>query len=552
MELSGTCLRLCSSFSDRYILHSTTDEIKESDIVIGFPNVLGKGCFGSVVGGMRRCDRKHVAVKMITVGGAVEGLPRAVLGEIASMQLILSVTRKNIEKLNIELHQNSGSEGGTLCSINTDAGYNNIITIWYAESATKNHHCIELLEVCSIGSCVAIVMNACHSDLQRLLTKGHTFVCSYHQMVKNSRRNASSVIEVTKKYPHQGLYFNAINRLSLFHCAYLMRQLLLALHHCHDVVGIIHRDIKPANLLLRESIVIDNQSDARPFFDLYLGDFGLSCPNRNWSEYKRAERKAFPCYYEHINEKNDDEELHQSAENSKGFGGDMTHEVASRWYRAPELLLGCRQYGPEVDIWGAGCVLAEMLSGGCCTPDRASDLGVSAGSSMLPPIGSCVLFPGEGDIDQLSKIFNIIGFPVTTMKCGCESDRYCLQHAQGQEEVGKGPAPSKRAHMNCTLAPNYWPGVKTMPDWGKIGFFSSYPDDNIISTTDTSPIISLKQLFMPEGCADHDPCKYSKEGCRCNFCHISQAVDLLERLLVLDPHRRLTAVEALMHPFITG
>ncbi len=38
--------------------------------------------------------------------------------------------------------------------------------------------------------------------------------------------------------------------------------------------------------------------------------------------------------------------------------------ICTRHYRAPELLLGCTVYGTEIDIWSAGCVLAEMLRGG--------------------------------------------------------------------------------------------------------------------------------------------------------------------------------------------
>lgn len=38
-------------------------------------------------------------------------------------------------------------------------------------------------------------------------------------------------------------------------------------------------------------------------------------------------------------------------------------QVASRWYRSPELLFGSSSYGPSVDLWAAGCVFAEMLRG---------------------------------------------------------------------------------------------------------------------------------------------------------------------------------------------
>lgn len=37
-----------------------------------------------------------------------------------------------------------------------------------------------------------------------------------------------------------------------------------------------------------------------------------------------------------------------------------TNRVVTLWYRPPELLLGERNYGPAVDMWGAGCIMAEM------------------------------------------------------------------------------------------------------------------------------------------------------------------------------------------------
>ncbi|XP_063907106.1 cyclin-dependent kinase 2-like [Zophobas morio] len=63
-----------------------------------------------------------------------------------------------------------------------------------------------------------------------------------------------------------------------------------------------------------------------------------------------------------------------------------THEVVTMWYRAPELLLGSKLYTNGVDIWSLGCVMAEMLI------KRA-------------------LFPGDSEIDQIFKIFKILGTP---------------------------------------------------------------------------------------------------------------------------------------------
>ncbi len=67
-----------------------------------------------------------------------------------------------------------------------------------------------------------------------------------------------------------------------------------------------------------------------------------------------------------------------------GPGDDYTDYVATRWYRAPELLVGDTQYGPPVDVWALGCVFAELLSGN-------------------------PLWPGRSDVDQLHLIRQTLG-----------------------------------------------------------------------------------------------------------------------------------------------
>lgn len=63
-----------------------------------------------------------------------------------------------------------------------------------------------------------------------------------------------------------------------------------------------------------------------------------------------------------------------------------THQVVTRWYRSPELLFGAKQYGTCIDMWAVGCILAELL--------------------LRVPF-----FPGESDLDQLTKIFGVFGNP---------------------------------------------------------------------------------------------------------------------------------------------
>lgn len=98
-------------------------------------------------------------------------------------------------------------------------------------------------------------------------------------------------------------------------------QTLLAVDYCHKH-NCIHRDVKPENILISKNGVVK------------LCDFGF-------------------------------------ARILTGPGDDYTDYVATRWYRAPELLVGDTSYGPPVDIWAIGCVFAELLTGQAIWPGRS-------------------------------------------------------------------------------------------------------------------------------------------------------------------------------------
>jgi serine/threonine protein kinase len=63
-----------------------------------------------------------------------------------------------------------------------------------------------------------------------------------------------------------------------------------------------------------------------------------------------------------------------------------THEVVTLWYRSPEILLGSKHYSTAVDMWSVGCIFAELVN-------------------RHP------LFPGDSEIDEIFRIFRILGTP---------------------------------------------------------------------------------------------------------------------------------------------
>lgn len=76
----------------------------------------------------------------------------------------------------------------------------------------------------------------------------------------------------------------------------------------------------------------------------------------------------------------------------------MTEYVATRWYRAPEVMLSFQEYSKAIDVWSVGCILAEMSE-------------FSAAICKLIPVNGKPLFPGRDYHHQLSLILECLGTP---------------------------------------------------------------------------------------------------------------------------------------------
>ncbi|XP_058424051.1 mitogen-activated protein kinase 11 isoform X4 [Diceros bicornis minor] len=176
------------------------------------------------------------------------------------------------------------------------------------------------------------------------------------------------------------------------HVQFLVYQLLRGLKYIHSA-GIIHRDLKPSNVAVNEDC------------ELRILDFGLA-------------RQA-------------DEE--------------MTGYVATRWYRAPEIMLNWMHYNQTVDIWSVGCIMAELLQGKA-------------------------LFPGNDYIDQLKRIMEVVGTPSPEVLAKISSEHpwtswegcWCWTVTRGSVQLRPWPMPTSASTTTRMMSPRPSPMTKVL------------------------------------------------------------------------------------------
>jgi len=130
------------------------------------------------------------------------------------------------------------------------------------------------------------------------------------------------------------------NILQEIHQKYIFFQILCCMKYLHSA-QLVHRDMKPSNVLINSDCLVK------------VCDFGLA---RSLTSKGAANSQV------------------------------LTDYVATRWYRAPEILFGSAQYTTGVDLWACGCILGEMIS---CK----------------------AMFPGHSTMDQIDRIIRFTGYP---------------------------------------------------------------------------------------------------------------------------------------------
>lgn len=215
-----------------------------------------------------------------------------------------------------------------------------------------------------------------------------------------------------------------------------MKQLFEGTLYLHQN-KILHRDIKAANIL------ISNNGN------LKIADFGLARPYHD-----PGDANGHPAW--RMDERGQ----------SGWHGGEINYTgmVVTRWYRPPELLAGERKYGPAVDMWGLGCLLAEMI--------------------VRRP-----MFKGSSEINQLEQIAELCG------------------------------SPSEDNYPGWSLLP----GVRNLDNSGQTKVDKTEKGRHDFGRKERNVLVRFRNMVRIE------------------------LADLIDKLLVLDPRKRLTAEGALAH-----
>jgi mitogen-activated protein kinase 15 len=195
-------------------------------------------------------------------------------------------------------------------------------------------------EIVSLKKCINVFEKESESkDIYREIIilkelKNHENIINLKEIIKaENDRDIYLIFEQTKTDLNTLIRTNT----SEINKQFVMYQLFKALKYIHSA-KIIHRDLKPSNILVAN--------------DSYIKIAGFN--------------------------------MARNINSSSGKKGIMTDYVATRWYRAPEILCGSKEYDTQADMWSIGCIFGEIL-------------------------GGKPMIPGTSTLDQINKVLQITG-----------------------------------------------------------------------------------------------------------------------------------------------
>lgn len=313
----------------------------------------------------------------------------------------------------------------------------------------------------------------CLRELEILKKLNHRNIVRPYEIFPSATKFGGTICVSLEYFPMNFLdLLRSSMTLELIQLKKIMYELLIGLNYLHSA-GIVHRDIKPGNLLLNEQceVKICDFDLARSIDSIKLIPFEGSekGANSSYEETDLIEEDEIPCEIECSEEINKPIAipgrfnveigkmeikadvpyykpfytpkkipiaLHRSTQKTSSFArcqsqkctfpvrrsqGDikipLTSHVTTRWYRAPEVILLCKTYDSSVDIWGAGCVFAElmqMLKGNETNNGHRKPLFPGTSCYPLSPSNKM-----EGEViieeispgDQLEMICKLLGTP---------------------------------------------------------------------------------------------------------------------------------------------
>lgn len=202
-------------------------------------------------------------------------------------------------------------------------------------------------------------------EISLLKRLSHANIVLMHDVLTTESNNMHLVFEFVDEDLHKFLC-RTTEQLDPETIRSFVKQLLLGMD-CFHSNGVLHRDLKPQNILITTD------------FKLKIADLGL------------GREIEFPVYTQ-------------------------THEVVTLWYRCPEVMLGIKRYAFGLDVWSIGTIIAELFS--FKEPDPEDEDNTRRFSA---------LFAGECEIDQIFKIFQVMGTPsVHLWKDGTNLPEFCI------------------------------------------------------------------------------------------------------------------------------